>query len=282
MSVEARLQALVQNYRAQYGDAPLRTSAQLIANLSSQAPDLHGEIRALAAAIGEDAAQRIARAGADGEGEAGRIATEIAGRERLSLAVVTAGISVARVIGPITAASVPPPTGAGDWAGESVIVQPAALPPPNPPPPRPTGAPYFPPGSPPPFAPGAIPQRPNIAGRIALGIGGFVVLALGASQMMRGIAQLGGNGSSGNRPTDTSVADWDCARIATKATELSQTQPARFRDITNVREASRTATDARCEGTASLQTGESGTVYMRAYQEGTNIMVAYQGEPFPQ
>ena len=51
MSVEARLQALVQNYRAQYGDAALAQSPQLIAQLSVQAPDLHGEIKALAAAI---------------------------------------------------------------------------------------------------------------------------------------------------------------------------------------------------------------------------------------
>ena len=40
MSVEARLQALVQNYRAQHGDAGLLVSTQLIAQLSSQAPDL--------------------------------------------------------------------------------------------------------------------------------------------------------------------------------------------------------------------------------------------------
>ena len=78
-----------------------------------------------------------------------------------------------------------------------------------------------------------------------------------------------------------SVAKWDCARMATKATELSQEQPIKFRDITNVRETARTPTDARCEGTANLADGGSGTVYLRAYQEGSNIMVAYQGMPFP-
>jgi hypothetical protein len=78
-----------------------------------------------------------------------------------------------------------------------------------------------------------------------------------------------------------SVSDWDCARIAEKSVELSQSQPIRFRSIDNVRETSRNDTDARCEGTAQLLDGNSGTVYMRAYQEGTNIMVAYQGTPFP-
>ncbi|MGE0178545.1 MAG: hypothetical protein AB7O91_01830 [Sphingomonas sp.] len=78
-----------------------------------------------------------------------------------------------------------------------------------------------------------------------------------------------------------SVADWDCARIAEKSVELSQSQPIRFRAIDNVRETSRNDNDARCEGTAQLVDGNSGTVYMRAYQEGTNIMVAYQGTPFP-
>ena len=79
----------------------------------------------------------------------------------------------------------------------------------------------------------------------------------------------------------TGVADWDCARIAEKSVELSQGQPIRFRTIDNVRETARNDTDARCEGTAHLVDGGSGTVYMRAYQEGTNIMVAYQGTPFP-
>ena len=78
-----------------------------------------------------------------------------------------------------------------------------------------------------------------------------------------------------------SVSDWDCARIAQKSVELSQSQPIKFRTIDNVRETSRNETDARCEGTAQLVDGASGTVYMRAYQEGTNIMVAYQGTPFP-
>ena len=79
----------------------------------------------------------------------------------------------------------------------------------------------------------------------------------------------------------TSVAQWDCAEIAEKSTELSQEQPVKFQSISDVRETSRTPTDARCEGQAQLAGGDSGTVYMRAYEEGSNIMVAYQGTPFP-
>lgn len=78
-----------------------------------------------------------------------------------------------------------------------------------------------------------------------------------------------------------SVADWDCAKIAEKATELSQAQPIKFTSITGVRETSRNDTDARCTGEAQLAGGDTGTVYLRAYEEGSNIMVAYQGEPFP-
>src|SRR5688572_19897707 len=123
MSVEARLQALVQNYRAQHGDAALRTSPQLIAQLSSQAPDLYGEIRALAALIASNAAARIA-ASPDQDAEAQRVATEIAASEKLSMAVAPAGVAVARTIGPIgvgaaPAIPAPSPASAGGWAGET-------------------------------------------------------------------------------------------------------------------------------------------------------------------
>lgn len=76
------------------------------------------------------------------------------------------------------------------------------------------------------------------------------------------------------------ISRWDCNRIAEKSVELSQSQPIKFRAITNVRETSRNESDARCEGTAQLVDGGSGTVYMRAYLDGSNIMVAYQGTPF--
>lgn len=183
MSIEARLQALVQNYRAQYGDAALRAPAQMIANLSSQSPDLHGEIRALAAAIGGDAANRIAAAGANGDAEVTRIATEIAGRERLSMAVATAGVAVARMLGPISAAApaMPPaPSGGGGWAGESVVVQPAPQPAAYQPPPQQAVPPaYVPPGSAPaPGMPGAPAAQPIYKNPLAIGGAALVALFL--------------------------------------------------------------------------------------------------------
>ncbi len=179
MSVEARLQALVQNYRAQHGDAALNAAPQLIASLSSQAPDLHGEIRALSAAIGGNAAARIAGS-PDPEGEAGRIATEIAGAQRLSMAVATAGVAVARSLGQTGAAPAAPPAAPpvadGGWAGESVIAQPAAIPPPQPYAPPQAMPGYVPPGSMPP--PGAPASQPIYQNKIVLGAVGAVVLFL--------------------------------------------------------------------------------------------------------
>lgn len=198
MTIEARLQALVQNYRAQFGDAALRAPAQMIANLSSQSPDLHGEIRALAAAIGGEAASRIAAAGADGDGETARIATEIAGRERLSMAVATAGVAVARALGPIAAAApaMPPaPSGGGGWAGESVVVQPAPQPPAyQPAPPQPGAGAYVPPGSvAPPGTPVAQPIYKNpfvIGGAVLVGL----FLLYQAGQNEQGTAVQNGQG----------------------------------------------------------------------------------------
>ncbi len=77
------------------------------------------------------------------------------------------------------------------------------------------------------------------------------------------------------------VASLDCNEIAEKAKEISQQQPIKIQSIANVRETSRTDTDARCTGEATLADG-GGTqpVYLRAYDENGNTMVAYQGTPF--
>lgn len=169
MSVEARLQALVQSYRAQYGDAALGQSQQLIAQLSVQAPDLHGEVKALSAAINRGAAARIATA-ADPEAEAAKVATEIAAGEKLSMAVVTAAVTVVRALGAVPAAPAmppPPPAATSGWAGETVAVAPQ---PPAPDTPPQGGAPgYLPPGSvPAPGAPAA-PAKPIYKNPLAIG-----------------------------------------------------------------------------------------------------------------
>lgn len=188
MSVEARLQALIQNYRAQHGDAGLHASAQLIAQLSSQAPDLYGEIRALAAVIASNGAARIA-ASPDQEGEAQRVATEIAGSEKLSMAVATAGVAVARTLGPVggpAPAMPPPPPAAGGWAGETMIAPgnpPAAPVPPQQPYGQPQAGGYVPPGSVAPAGPGG--SVPLYKNKVVIGAVAAVVLVIGYAYTQR-------------------------------------------------------------------------------------------------
>ena len=175
MSVEARLQALVQSYRAQYGDAALMQSQQLIAQLSVQAPDLHGEVKALSAAINRGAAARIASA-PDPEAEATKVATEIAAAEKLSMAVVTAAVAVARTLGGLPAApAMPPvpPAAASGWAGETVVVAPQ---PPTGGIPQQGAAPgYVPPGS---MPPGGSPAPAKPFYKNPLVIGGAIAAVL--------------------------------------------------------------------------------------------------------
>lgn len=94
MTAEARLLALAQAYRAQYGDAGLANSVQLAMTLGGQAPDLGAEIRALAAALQMNAAARIAGS-ADPQSEAIRVASEIATSQQLPSAAAGAGVTVA-------------------------------------------------------------------------------------------------------------------------------------------------------------------------------------------
>jgi hypothetical protein len=77
------------------------------------------------------------------------------------------------------------------------------------------------------------------------------------------------------------VSSLDCNEIAQKAKDISQNQPIKIQNITNVRETSRTDSDARCTGDATLADGGTAPVYLRAYEENGNTMVAYQGTPFP-
>ena len=77
------------------------------------------------------------------------------------------------------------------------------------------------------------------------------------------------------------VSSLDCDEIAQKARELSQNQPIKIQNITNVRETSRNDAEARCTGDATLADGGTAPVYLRAYEENGNTMVAYQGTPFP-
>ena len=77
------------------------------------------------------------------------------------------------------------------------------------------------------------------------------------------------------------VASLDCSEIAEQAKGISANQAIQIRTISNVQETSRSETDARCTATAELSDGRTTTVYLRAYEQGDNTMVAYQETEFP-
>ena len=101
-----------------------------------------------------------------------------------------------------------------------------------------------------------------------------------ASRLSFGSALLllvAGPGLSGCAP---SIASMDCASIVEHAKTISQGQPLKIQSVANAHEISRTETEARCQGTATMSDGSHGDLYLRAYQDNGNTMVAYQGTPF--
>ena len=77
------------------------------------------------------------------------------------------------------------------------------------------------------------------------------------------------------------VSGMDCAAIAEQAKTISQGQTLKISSIANPHETSRSPTEARCEGNGTMSDGSTGTLYLRAYEENGNTMVAYKGTPFP-
>lgn len=77
------------------------------------------------------------------------------------------------------------------------------------------------------------------------------------------------------------VSGMDCAAILGEATRISQNQPVKIQSVEGIHETSRNETDARCEGNATMSDNSTGTIYLRAYEENGNTIVAYQGTPFP-
>lgn len=131
MSVEDRLLVLLTQARQGGNAAALADPSILRSQMSSQAPDLHGEIQALAAALAMGAPARIAAA-VDPATERQSVATEIAQKERLSMGVVRPALDVACVAGPGAAAAqpaTPKQPQANGWAGDSVVVGADAPPP---------------------------------------------------------------------------------------------------------------------------------------------------------
>ena len=78
----------------------------------------------------------------------------------------------------------------------------------------------------------------------------------------------------------TNVASLDCAEIGEQARTISQSQTVKINAITNARETSRTEGEARCTADATLSDNRSTTLYLRAYEENGNTMVAYQETAF--
>ena len=76
------------------------------------------------------------------------------------------------------------------------------------------------------------------------------------------------------------VSSMDCAEIADQAKRISESQPIQIRNVTNAQETSRNESEARCTATVELSDGRSTTVYPKAYEEGSNTMVAYQETQF--
>ncbi len=118
MSIEDRLYALADEYRSLHGMSALADATRVVPDLSATAPDLHIEILALSAAIGEGAAARIAAA-TDPDTEIGTVTEKIASLNKLSTASVKSAVAVARRLNATPRAQPAPRT--RDWANDSVI-----------------------------------------------------------------------------------------------------------------------------------------------------------------
>ena len=79
---------------------------------------------------------------------------------------------------------------------------------------------------------------------------------------------------------ERAIADVDCDEVAARARRLSQDQDMKITALAKVRETSRTEHDLRCRADATWSDNATTAVYVRAYDEGENRMVAYQPTPF--
>lgn len=79
---------------------------------------------------------------------------------------------------------------------------------------------------------------------------------------------------------NVNVATLSCDRIAEEAKQTSQAQQYKINSITNLREVSRTEAEARCQGNASWNDNTTTDIYLRAYRDGGNTMVAYSATGF--
>jgi hypothetical protein len=105
----------------------------------------------------------------------------------------------------------------------------------------------------------------------------FRFLALG----IIGLAGLGGAGYMLLAPPR--VDDMNCSQISDQAREMYTSQQPAMNEIANVIEVSRTpgeTGEVRCTGLAKFTDGSEGPLYMRAYKDGGNTMIASSGSGF--
>ena len=241
-----RLAEALAEIRPRFGAAGFSDRRRVIGLLADKVPDAKREIRVVGTAIDEGIPAALARTERQLVGvEMDRLANGLEASTGLRLDIarqVVRSFAFAMDLGPppslyeqaaAMSQHVPPPAppASDGWAGLS---QPTTAPAPAA---YTQPVPQFPPASDP-TAPqqystqpaatpmglaGQQPKKPNIAGRIALGVGGVILLAYGASQIMGGGEQgneIAPNGQEGTTqppvsPTDQPVQPTDQPAVPT-------------------------------------------------------------------
>ncbi|MGQ0660770.1 rhodanese-like domain-containing protein [Sphingosinicella sp.] len=211
-----RLAEALAEIRPRFGAGAFSDRRRVIGLLADKAPDAKREIRVVGTAIDEGIPAALARTERHLVGvEMDRLANGLEASTGLRLDIarqVVRAFAFAMDLGPLPsiyeaatmpvapvappAAPVPAPT--GGWTGMTAPVHPAPPASPisqYPPHSQPTQPYQAAPGAATPMAFASVPaQKPNMAGRIALGVGGVILLAFGVSQMMG----PGGSGAGNN------------------------------------------------------------------------------------
>lgn len=199
-----RIATALAEIRPRFGAGGFSDRRRVIGLLADKAPDAKREIRVVGTAIDEGIPGSLARTERHLVGvEMDRLANGLEASTGLRLDIarqVVRAFAFAMDLGPLpsvyeaasSASTAPPPPPVapptGGWTGMTAPVQP---------PPHAASGPIsqYPPISQPTYQTGGTAPasyvgmpaaKPNIAGRIALGVGGLVVLALGVSQFMGG------------------------------------------------------------------------------------------------
>lgn len=215
MSVQAfdRLATALQEIRPRFGAGAFSDRRRVIGLLADNAPDAKREIRVVGTAIDEGIPAALARTERHLVGvEMDRLANALEASTGLRLDMarqVVRAFAFAMDLGPLpsiyeaagTPAPVAPPPApvtapAGGWSGVTAPAQPPqSTGPISQPYSQPTQPYQTGPSSTAPMGFASLPatKKPNMAGRIALGVGGVILLAFGVSQMMGGGGRVTGD-----------------------------------------------------------------------------------------